>query len=95
LALVWLPSAAGAQVIERISTSSAGLGGNGASALACRAAPITADGRYVVFQSDAPDPVDGDLNGVGGVFLCRGPAAIFADGFDTGDDSGWSSVSPP
>jgi hypothetical protein len=39
--------------------------------------------------------VDGDLNGVGGVFLCRGPAAIFADGFETGDDSGWSSVSPP
>jgi Tol biopolymer transport system component len=63
------PITAGAQVIERISVSSAGLGGNGASALACRTAPITADGRYVVFQSDAPDLVANDVNGVTDVFL--------------------------
>lgn len=69
LAMVWLPAAAGAQGIERISVSSAGIGGNGTSALACRTAPITADGRYLVFQSEAPDLVADDGNGVTDVFL--------------------------
>ena len=68
-AVLCLPVAAGAQVIERISVSSAGVGGGGESRLACRSAPISADGRYVVFESDAPDLVPDDFNGVTDVFL--------------------------
>ena len=69
LAVLCLPIAAGAQVIERISVSSAGVGGSGDSQLSCREAPITSNGRYVVFESDAPDLVPDDFNGVTDVFL--------------------------
>lgn len=64
-----LPAAAGAQVIERISVSSEGMGGTGESSLGCRSTPMTSDDRYVVFQSDAPDLVVDDNNGFTDVFL--------------------------
>jgi Tol biopolymer transport system component len=67
--VVLLPVMAVAQVMERISVSSAGLEGTGTSVLACRTAPISSDGRFVVFQSDAPDLVAGDGNGLTDVFV--------------------------
>jgi Tol biopolymer transport system component len=55
--------------VERISVSSAGIGGNGISEISCRAAPMSSDGRYVAFHSDASNLVDDDGNGVTDVFL--------------------------
>lgn len=69
VAVIALVSVVNAQVLERISVDSGGTGGNGASGIACRAAPMSADGRYVVFQSDASNLVDDDGNGVTDVFL--------------------------
>lgn len=69
VAVVALSSVSGAQVVERISVSSAGIGGNGISEIGCRAVPMSTDGRYVVFQSEASDLVDDDGNGVTDVFL--------------------------
>jgi hypothetical protein len=44
VAVLCLPIAAGAQVIEPISVSSAGVGGSGDSQLSCREAPIEISG---------------------------------------------------
>lgn len=54
-----------ANTIERISVSSGGLEGNGASDLPS----ISADGRYVAFESDATNLVAGDINGLRDVFV--------------------------
>lgn len=51
--------------IERISVSSTGIEGNDFSA----GTSISDDGRYVVFESDATNLVDGDNNGAGDIFL--------------------------
>ena len=47
------------------STDAQGVFGNGVSS----SPDITADGRYVVFQSDAPNLVPGDSNGATDVFI--------------------------
>ena len=47
------------------SSSAQGVFGNGGSS----SPDITADGRYVVFQSDAPNLVPGDTNGTTDVFI--------------------------
>ena len=47
------------------STDAQGVFGNGVSS----SPDITADGRYVVFQSDAPNLVPGDSNGAIDVFI--------------------------
>ena len=47
------------------STNAQGVAGNGASS----SADISADGRYVAFQSDAPNLVPGDTNGITDVFV--------------------------
>jgi hypothetical protein len=47
------------------STDAQGVAGNGASS----SPDITADGRYVAFQSDAPNLVPGDTNGTTDVFV--------------------------
>ena len=47
------------------STNAQGVFGNGVSS----SPDITADGRYVVFQSDAPNLVPGDTNGATDVFI--------------------------
>ncbi len=49
----------------RVSTSAAGGQGNGGSV----SADISADGRYVLFESDASNLVAGDVNGKGDVFV--------------------------
>src|SRR5262249_45043093 len=51
--------------IERVSVSSSGVQGNGASGLPS----ISADGRYVVFESDADNLVPGDTNAATDVFV--------------------------
>ena len=51
---------------ELVSANASGTGGgNGHST----AGQVSADGRYVVFQSDASDLVPGDTNGVSDIFL--------------------------
>jgi Tol biopolymer transport system component len=50
---------------ERVSVSSAGAQANGASA----GAWLSGDGRFVVFESDATDLVQGDTNGARDVFV--------------------------
>jgi Tol biopolymer transport system component len=50
---------------RRVSVSSGGRQANGSSELAA----ISANGRFVVFTSDAPNLVPGDTNGVSDVFL--------------------------
>jgi WD40-like Beta Propeller Repeat len=50
---------------SRVSISSSGVQGNGKSERPC----ISADGRFVAFQSDAGNLVDGDTNGLPDVFV--------------------------
>jgi Tol biopolymer transport system component len=56
---------AGGIETTRISVDSSGNQGNGPS----RAAAISSDGRFVVFDSDATNLVAGDTNGVADVFI--------------------------
>jgi Tol biopolymer transport system component len=60
---------ASARVVERIGLSSAGFCGSGNSALACRTAPISSDGRYDVFYSTATDLFEGDVGGSWDIFV--------------------------
>jgi hypothetical protein len=55
---------------------------------------ISADGLLIVIRSYATNLVVGDTNGVEDIFVCRGPATVFADGFETGDVTWWSSAVP-
>jgi Tol biopolymer transport system component len=55
---------------------------------------ISADGLLIVIRSYATNLVAGDTNGVEDIFVCRGPAMVFADGFETGDVTWWSSAVP-
>jgi len=52
-------------ITTRVSTDSSGVEGN----LGSFSAEISADGRYVVFNSDATDLVTGDSNGVEDIFV--------------------------
>jgi Tol biopolymer transport system component len=58
-------AATGAQVASRASVSSAGLQGTARSQVAA----ISADGRFIAFQSWAPDLVPGDTNGAQDIFV--------------------------
>lgn len=51
--------------VERVSLSSAGAQGNGASFYPV----LSADGRWVAFRSDATNLITGDTNGVGDIYL--------------------------
>jgi Tol biopolymer transport system component len=51
--------------IQRVSTDAAGVQGNGAAT----SAQFSADGRYVVFESDASNLVAGDSNGTIDIFV--------------------------
>ncbi len=63
LTALWGRSA-GAQTTERVSVASGGTEGNGASL----GSALSADGRFVAFDSAATDLVAGDTNGVSDVF---------------------------
>lgn len=64
-ACVLLLSPAAAQSTERVSVDGAGLQGNGES----ENAVISADGRFVAFDSSASNLVPGDVNGLPDVFI--------------------------
>lgn len=53
------------QTIERMSVSTAGVGGNNVSTYP----DMTPDGRYVTFRSDATNLVDGDTNDEADIFV--------------------------
>ena len=54
---------------------------------------VSADGRYVAFQSMANNLIAGDT-GWRDVLIALGPAVLFFDGFEGGDTSNWSATSP-
>ena len=60
---------AGAQVIERISVSSSGVEADGDSHVAFSRRVVSADGRYVVFESTATNLVPDDFNNANDIFL--------------------------
>jgi trimeric autotransporter adhesin len=69
-----ISAASGAGSIERVSVASDGTQSNGDSFIPA----VSADGRFVAFQSSATNLVAGDTNGVPDVFLrdtCRGAPA--------------------
>ncbi|HZD04489.1 MAG TPA: hypothetical protein VE173_06215, partial [Longimicrobiales bacterium] len=59
-------AAAGPLIISRVSTSSAGVEATGGGSLDMA---VSADGRYVVFESDATNLVPGDTNTVRDIFV--------------------------
>ncbi len=65
LAVFLVAAASGSGVITRASTDSAGNQGNAGS----QNASVSADGRYVAFDSNASNLVYGDTNGVSDVFV--------------------------
>jgi Tol biopolymer transport system component len=67
--VVMLPAGLAAQVIERISLDSHEQQGTGASWVPQSTRVVGANGRFVVFSSDAADLVPNDGNGVSDVFL--------------------------
>src|SRR5215831_13791575 len=67
VAVVLLGVHARAQVTQRVSVASSGAQGNGPSG--SYGISITADGRYVTFQSDSTDLVSGDTNGSSDIFI--------------------------
>lgn len=81
--------------VTRVSVSSAGVEGNGASYWPF----ISADGRYVTFTSEADNLVDVDTNGFGDVFLhdmktgTTELVSVATDGTSANELSFWSSVS--
>src|SRR5437879_12424249 len=64
LTALWGRSA-GAQTTVRVSVASGGTEGDDASL----GSALSADGRFVAFDSDASDLVAGDTNGVSDVFV--------------------------
>ena len=82
---------------RRVSISSAEGQANGASSFS---PSISADGRYVAFESDASDLVANDTNGTADVFVrdrqqgtTRRVSVSSAEGQATGDSSGCPSIS--
>ena len=67
--VVVFSSGVAARVIERVSVDSTGIEGNGESSLPASERGVSADGRYVAFQSDADNLVVDDDNGWSDVFV--------------------------
>ena len=65
LALLATPTGASAGATERVSVNSAGNEVHGSSSRPA----LSADGRFVAFESDAADLVSGDTNGLSDVFV--------------------------
>jgi len=97
--LTFLPSGRGAATpgtTERVSVASDGSQGNGFSGggFDIRGQAISADGRYVVFTSQATNLVPGDTNGVEDVFVhdrqtgVTERVSVASDG-NEGNDSSW------
>ncbi|MCJ7754847.1 MAG: hypothetical protein MUP13_09800, partial [Thermoanaerobaculales bacterium] len=69
LVFLFLPVGATAQVIERVSVNSDGVQANGVSRLGGGRWQVSDDGRFVVFESEASNLVDNDMNGFKDVFV--------------------------
>ncbi|MDQ2973364.1 MAG: hypothetical protein M3Q79_02695, partial [bacterium] len=82
--------------VTKVSTSSAGVQGNGASAWPS----ISSDGRYVAFESIANNLVAGDTNFAYDVFLkdlqtgTTTRVSTDSSGAESNSSSGWLSISP-
>jgi len=89
------PAAADSEVTERVSISSEGEQGNAAS----ETPDVSADGRMVVFTSEASNLVPDDANGKDDIFLhdwASGQTrrvSLAADGSEGNADSGWPAIS--
>ena len=55
---------------------------------------VTPDGTMVVFESTAENFVNGDDNGFMDIYFGHGPAALWVDGFESGDTTVWSLTTP-
>ena len=101
LVLVWVICLVGAAqpavaaTTERVSVASDGTGGNDNS---CRAS-VSADGRFVAFQSLASNLITGDTNGEDDIFVHdrqtgeTSRVSITSDGAEGNGDSFWPSIS--
>lgn len=93
VSLLAVSPAAEPQVIELVSVNLSGTAGDGESRLETSHHAISADGRFVVFESDAGDLVAGDANGTTDVFrrdLVLGVTARVTVAADGGDALGVS-----
>ncbi len=94
-ALLVQATMAGSVVTERVSISSAGFEGNQVS----RTPSISADGRFIVFASEATNLVDGDNNGVEDIFLHDWPSgttervSLNGQGQEADGASAWPEIS--
>jgi Tol biopolymer transport system component len=90
-----LTGIAAGQVTSRVSVDSAGMQGDGYS----KAPSISADGRYVAFESVASDLVPGDTNGVLDIFVRDRQTgtiervSVGSDGTEANDMSLYPSIS--
>jgi Tol biopolymer transport system component len=76
---------------QRVSVSSGGAQGDGPSTYGT----ISADGRYVAFQSSATNLVPGDTNGVGDIFVrdrLGGITVLISRGGGATPSNGWSEA---
>jgi Tol biopolymer transport system component len=96
LGILVLTAPTDAQATSRVSVDSSGAQGNGLS----RLPTISADGRFVVFQSDASNLVAGDTNGVEDIFVhdrttgITERVSIDSAGAQANDGSGSPTMSP-
>jgi WD40 repeat protein len=99
LALLATPAAASAQTTERVSVDSAGTEGNGRSSNASSIATLSADGRFVAFDSWATNLVPGDTNEVRDVFVhdrqtgITERVSVASDGTQANGGGGWPAIS--
>src|SRR5258708_35945341 len=69
LAALGMVGTASAQVTELVSVDSSGIQANYNSIPATPAKFVSADGRFVVFMTDASNLVPGDMNGTWDIFV--------------------------
>jgi Tol biopolymer transport system component len=55
---------------------------------------VTADGRHIIFESDASNFIDDDTNLAQDVYIAWGPAIVLMDDFESSDMSFWSTEIP-
>ena len=65
ITLLWFSNATAHEIITRVSVDADGVGGNRSS----KSPAISADGRYIAFQSDATNLVADDNNGFTDIFV--------------------------
>jgi len=88
----------GAGTVERVSVSSSGEQADESSRTS-HDNPISSDGRFIVFQSEAGNLVPGDTNGREDIFVRDRKAgrtvrvSVASDGTQSDGDSSWPSIS--